>query len=96
MKSTATIIAKSHPDAIAGLLERGLMAEDAEMEKDIGRVVKFINWNPSMGTVARDYTFTIIGVQKIHDGRLAYRVQCNGFDDTFGRPALRDEIKFIR
>jgi hypothetical protein len=66
-----------------------------DCKEGIGRKVRFINWEPGMGTMARDYTFTIVGHQRTYGGRLAYRVLCdNGWDD-FGRPAHYDEVEFV-
>lgn len=95
MESTINIINKSHPDAVKALALGGLFAENQKMEVNIGRVVKFTNWVKSMGTLKRDYTYTIIGVQKTYNGTLAYRVFCNGFTDTFGSVAEVAEIQFI-
>lgn len=95
MNNVDNIISKSHPDAITILAFRGLVCEDAEMEKNIGRQIKYINWTPSMGTLARDNTFTIIGVQKNYKGEKCYRVMCDGYNDTFGRVAKPDSFEFI-
>lgn len=66
-----------------------------EMAKNVGRVVRYTNWKPNMGTVTRDFTFTIIGVQKDFKGDLVYRVICDGFNDTIGRCAAVDGIEFV-
>lgn len=89
-----------HPDAVTLLEDRNLMASCDEMEKNVGRAVRFKGpWTKArltrMGTSARDHTFEIIGVQKIWDGRLAYRVLAREYEDTFGRPATADEIDFL-
>lgn len=83
-----------HPDAALLLISRGLITKDADMERNLGRMVRFINWTPSLGTQARDNVFSIIGVQKIYNGTLAYRVVCDAEGDTFGRPARPDQIEF--
>jgi hypothetical protein len=62
---------------------------------DIGKSVRFKNLESGIGASKRDHTYTIIGVQKIFDGRIAYRVTCNEFEDRFGCPALPAEIEFI-
>lgn len=49
-----------------------------------------------MGTIARDHSFKIVGVQRDWQGRHCYRVLCNGYNDTFGRVAHPDEIKFVQ
>ena len=92
------MLKKLHPDAATVLTERDLLAQNPEMEKNVGCVIRF-KWNEkdakALGTAKRDFTYTIIGVQKIWDGRVAYRVLCNGYKDTFGCPALPDEIDFV-
>ena len=61
-------------DATTALTDRDLLAQNPEMEKKIGCVVRF-KWNEkdakSLGTAKRDFSYTIIGVQKIWDGRIA-------------------------
>lgn len=95
MRSTTNILNNCHIDAIKALSGSGLFVEDSEMEKNIGCIIKYINWEPSMGTIARDYNFTVIGVQKNWRGEIVYRVLCNDGHDTFGRCAHIDEIEFI-
>lgn len=89
------MINKLHPDVRTVLVGRGLLAFDKKMAKNIGRRVIYKNWKPSMGTLARDHTFTIVGIQKDYAGNLCYRVTCNGFKDTFGRCANPKEIEFV-
>jgi len=84
-----------HPDAVKALVGGNMIVDNSPLEADIGKVVKFKNWNKNMGTLKRDHTYTIIGVQKIYDGRISYRATCNGIDDTFGCPALPDEVEFV-
>lgn len=93
--SSIKMLSALHPDAARGLVEGGFIAGSVpDLEKNIGRTVRFINWTESMGTLKRDHMYTIIGVQKVYDGRVAYRVTCNGFDDTFGCPARPEEVEF--
>lgn len=76
----------------------GLVAHDIEMEKNIGRQIRF-NYDPAdsrFGTIHRDYTFTIVGVQKNYRGELCYRVSCDGFEDRFGSVASIGEFGFIQ
>jgi hypothetical protein len=94
-KATAQMILRSHPDAQRALVGMGLTLADAELEKNIGRRVRFINWEPKMGTLTRDFSFTIIGVQRTIYGEKAYRVTCDGYADSFGRPARPSEIEFL-
>ena len=71
------------------------LIENSELHKNIGKLIKFKNWNKRMGTIAKTDTFKIMGVQKIYDGTLAYRVYSQNYNDTFGRPARPEEIKFV-
>ena len=87
---------KLHPDCVKALILGGLAAHDEELEKHVGKDVRFKDWKPSMGTATRDWSFKIIGVQKIFDGRIAYRVLCNDGQDNFGRPALPDQVCFVQ
>lgn len=82
-------------EAMGVVGQAGLTAQDAEMERNIGREIAFTNWKPRMGTARRDYTFTIVGIQKDFEGKLAYRVVCNGYNDTFGSVAQVNAFKFI-
>lgn len=81
-------------------------AEQAEKQADIGRRVRFRRpadeaspefaaWLRLNGTTARDHEFQIIGVQRIFDGSLAYRVKCLGYDDTMGRAMRFNETEFL-
>ena len=81
-------------------------AEQAEKQADIGRRVRFRRpadeaspefaaWLRLNGTTARDHEFQIIGVQRIFDGSLAYRVKCLGYDDTMGRAMRFSETEFL-
>ncbi len=99
--ASAAMLKNIHPDAAFILVGRGLLAEDAEMEKNIGRFVKFIHPEDEgakarMGSLKWTKPFKIIGIQKIWDGSKAYRVQCTAYDDSFGCPAKPDEIRFLR
>lgn len=89
------MLSKLHPDAAKVLSLGGFLASDPVLELDIGKQVRFKDWTPDMGTLKRDYTFTIIGVQRIYTGEIAYRVTCDGFDDTFGCPALPGKVNFV-
>ena len=83
---------KIKPEVLEMLQRCGLVTTDDAMEAHIGKRIVYANWEPMMGTVTRDHTFTIIGVQLTHTGEKAYRVVCNGFDDTFGRVARPADI----
>ena len=95
-----TMLQNLHPDAALVLINRGLLAQDAEMERNVGRRIRFCfagGWTPDKGTAVRDCTFRVGGVQRIFDGTIAYRVfeEREGSPDTFGRPARPEEIEFL-
>lgn len=50
-----------------------------------------------MGTAVRDCTYKIGGVQRIHDGSIAYRVfeERAGAPDTFGRAVVPTQVEFL-
>lgn len=58
---------------------------DPEMEKNIGRKVRFLNGGQMRtdGAVHREL-FEIIGVQRDYRGELCYRVKCLAYEDRFG------------
>lgn len=94
------MLAKIHPTAANILANRGLIASDAEMEKNIGRHVRFTGpWNAKrkreLGLKAYYFSFTVVGVQRNYKGDLCYRVLCDGYADTFGCCASADEIRFV-
>jgi hypothetical protein len=98
MTTAPQTIQEIHPDALKVLTLGGLLAnreQNEQFRKYIGRDVRFTNWKPSDGTLKRDHTFRIIGIQKIFSGELAFRVLCNGFQDTFGCVAQFDKVEFI-
>jgi len=69
---------------------------DPEMERNIGRIVK-IKETPNGGTCLR-YPFKIGGIQRIYDGRLAYRAYIEhpdfvGGAHEWGRPCLPEDIE---
>ena len=89
---------KLHPEIGMALINGGFLAQSAEMEKNIGRIVRFAPgrpWRAGDGTATRDFTYTIIGVQRIYNGTIAYRATCNDGADNVGRPFLPTEIEFI-
>lgn len=83
-----------HGDAALVLINRGMLVRDQDLEAHVGRDVRFHSWNPSMGTVTRDFTFRIVGVQRDWKGRHCWRVLCNDGHDTFGRVAHPSEVGF--
>lgn len=90
------MLSKIHPDAAEILICRGLLTQNVEMEKNIGRKVKFIP-APGQGTIHRR-TFKIIGVQKDYRGVDVYRVQVlrpQGGAEEFGFPATTEQLTFI-
>lgn len=76
---------------------KGLIANNTEMEKNIGRTIRMKSekWNSSYGLMAKESTYTIIGIQKDYKGDLCYRASCNSFNDTFGRPFNPEDIEFL-
>lgn len=84
------------PEAKDILEARGLVPTvvPADMAANIGRKIRFINWEPSMGTRRRDHTFTIVAVQKNYRDEFAYRVTCDGTNDTFGSVAFPGTFEF--
>ena len=72
----------------------GYFATNPDMEKNIGCKIRF-NYNKRNGSLANECVHTIVGIQKIWNGQLAYRVTNDTFNDTFGRPALPNEISFV-
>jgi hypothetical protein len=64
-------------------------AKDSELEKNIGKRVKYIN--PSCGI--EHETFTIVHLQKDCFGRVIYRGFCEG--DQVGRPICPELVEFI-
>ena len=79
------------------LVTRGLTTSTApdEMSANIGRDVRFKDWQPSLGTLRRDFSFRIVGTQLTWDGKIAYRVTCNGYNDTFGSVARPEDVEFV-
>ncbi|QNK01705.1 hypothetical protein [Dyella telluris] len=69
-----------------------------EMKHNVGRKLRYLNWEPKMGTIARDFTFTVREFQKDYRGELCYRIYCDGFDDRVGRPLnpARESFEFVR
>lgn len=88
------MLEKLHPDASIALISGGLLVRNEELEKSIGRDVRFLNWKPSMGTQTRDFTFRIVGVQRDCQMRPCWRVLCNDGNDRFGRAAHPDAVEY--
>ena len=63
-----------------------LMVQQPANDPNIGRIIKYTTKERGDGYIHHAYSFTIMGVQRIWDGSIAYRLKCNGFDDTFGSP----------
>lgn len=88
------MLGQLHGDAALVLVNGGLLVRDPDLEAHVGRDVRFHSWKPSMGTVTRDFTFRIVGVQRDWKGRHCWRVLCNDGHDTFGRVAHPSEVEF--
>jgi hypothetical protein len=73
------------------------------LARNIGRRVRYRRppgvergrWIESVGTIASKEVYEIVGVQRIWNGALAYRVRCLAYDDTFGRPMGVEETLFL-
>lgn len=76
--------------------------EKTQLEANIGRKVRF---NVPSGGIEREQyllrngtaslaLFEVVGVQKIYDGSLAYRVKCLEYNDQIGRPLRPSEAVF--
>lgn len=66
-----------------------------EMVRNVGRIVRFKEWEPTDGTLRRDFSFTIRGLQLNYRGKVCYRVYSNGYNDVFGSVGDPDEIEFV-
>ena len=89
---------KLHPDASLILIGRGLLVRDPEMEKNIGKTVRFVfprGWRPEDGTLRRDSLARIVGVQRDYRGCKVYRVVFLAVDDTFGTTASPEAVEFV-
>jgi hypothetical protein len=84
-----------HPESAMLLINRGLLLRDEALEREIGRVVRFHSWKPDMGTMRRDFTFKIVGVQLDYAGRHCWRVLCNDGFDSFGSVAHPSDFEFV-
>lgn len=70
-----------------------LLINNKDMEKNIGRTVRFKNPNtPGYGEIYKE-NHKITSIQKNYKGDLCYRV--SAFENDFGRIAEIDEIEFI-
>lgn len=86
---------KLHPDAATVLIGRGLLAQDSELEAHIGKCVRFEPWTADLGTIARDYDFEIVGVQRDYRGKPVWRVLCLDGHDNFGRCADPEKVRLV-
>lgn len=84
-----------HKDAASILVGRGLITEDAALEKDIGRLVRYRRGLKDTRAPAQKNTFKIIGVQLDYFGQKCYRVVDTTYDDTFGRVMQVKDAVFI-
>lgn len=91
-----------HPDAAAILHGGGLDARDADMERNIGRIIRFKPEKPgeNIGYIKRTEPHKIIGIQRDYRGELCYRVQPHpvenfGHAGKFGSPARPEDIIFV-
>ena len=85
---------KINGELVSILIQKDLLGYFPEMEKNVGKQIRLKKelWNIKHGTLKRDYSFTIIGVQLDQQGTPIYRAFCNGFDDTFGSLFHPNEI----
>lgn len=81
-----------------------LKTNDEELEKNIGRYVKFKSYDKSNGLAANmGMIYEIVAIQKhwgYVDGKyvpdkVGYRIAQVGYDNDFGRVGDVDEIKFV-
>jgi hypothetical protein len=86
------MIQELHPDFNAFNGPGGLFdVSNPEMEANIGRTVQF----NEADCLHRAGPFRIIGIQRIWDDSIAYRVVRTDYEDTTGCPARPDAITFI-
>lgn len=83
-----------HPDIALAIVGRGLLGTCPAMEANIGRTVRFTQWQPSMGTLAKG-TFKIVGVQRAFDGTLCYRICSTAIEDIAGRLAAPSALQYV-
>jgi hypothetical protein len=62
----------------------------------IGKKVKFANWEPSMGSLAKTEIWKVGSLQRDYKGDICMRVYATSFKDTFGRCMGFDEAKFVK
>ncbi len=63
--------------------------EVGDLMEDIGADVQYIN--PTC-VVEREYIFTIVGIQRLHDGSIGYRLLGSYDKAGFGRAAQVDQV----
>lgn len=63
-----------------------------DLHKDIGGRIKFKKRDGYLYSLQE---YTIVGVQRIYDGTLAYRVEADDDPHHFGRPAKVDDVVFV-
>lgn len=96
MQKNAEMVKNGHPDleAFDGLYFS--VADDCDLWNDVGRHVRFTEAAAGRGGgTVYHHLCVIIGVQRIYDGSLAYRVKSTEFDDVFGMPARPRDIVFV-
>lgn len=82
----------SHPEVNVFRGKGGLFdVSNSEMEKNIGRQVKFIK--PTCMT--ENEVFTITELQKDYRGKTIYRGMCPSDVHKFGRPIYPNEVVFV-
>ena len=64
--------------------------ELGDLMEDIGADVRYIN--PTC-VVEREYIFTIVGIQRLHDGSIGYRLLGSYDKHGFGRAARVDQVE---
>lgn len=67
-----------------------------QRERLIGKKVKFKNWEPSMGTLAKDEIWKVGSFQRNYKGETVMRVYATSFKDTFGRCMSFKEATFVK
>lgn len=65
------------------------------LESFIGAKVKYKDWTPQQGTLAKTEVYIVGSIQKIYDGSFAFRVYATSYNDTFGRPMKLNEAEIV-
>ncbi len=65
---------------------------DSNLEKNIGKQCSYINKDHKKNGMISLLPFRIVGIQRIYDGSIAYRIEECFKDNCFGRPVSENEI----